>query len=471
NSGVVLLLVCYPPTKAELEEQIIEEVSQESLNWINPIFCIPKKEDHKWRKIMDCSILNKELKGEHFLMEDVTTLRELIKEKDWAIKIDLQSAFHHIPVNENLKRYLGFQFQERFYQYRAMCFGIKHAPLIFYKTLRPIIQQIRDKLHLRCIAYCDDLIFLNKNHLELSHQAFQIVQTLQQFGFKISVEKSNLIPTQKFEFLGWEFNTNSNTLKMTLDRKQKMIFTINKWISITLRQKLVKIRWLASVIGKQNFLRLQIFRRGLHMRQLNRCKSKTSIQRGWNSRIKVWRCCLKELYWWRTQISNNKQIRLTFALPDVILRTDASKDQWGGTLTILKTGTTEMLNGPWNSNWKLNSSNQREIAAILLGVRRIKENYSNLNLQALRIESDNAASVYNINRGAAAIALTKMTDRVLEEVEELQMQISARHISGKQNQIANHLSRLAEAGDYQIKDECLPEAFFQMRIKPTKDAV
>ncbi|KAA6389236.1 MAG: hypothetical protein EZS28_015236 [Streblomastix strix] len=204
------------------------------------------------------------------------------------------------------------------------------------------------------------------------------------------------------------------------------------------------------------------------MRQQCRCKSKTSIQRGWNSRIKVWRCCLKELFQWRTQVNRNKQIRLTFALPDVILRTDASKDQWGGTLTILKTGTTEMLNGHWSCNWKLNWSNQREIAAILQVVRRIKENYSNLNLQALRIESDNAASICHY-KVSVAIALAKMADHVLEEAEEISIQIGAGYISGKQNQIADHLSRLAEAGDYSIKDEYIQEVVFQMRIKPTID--
>jgi hypothetical protein len=31
-------------------------------------------------------------------MEDITTLRQTLQIKDWMIKIDLESAFHHIPV-------------------------------------------------------------------------------------------------------------------------------------------------------------------------------------------------------------------------------------------------------------------------------------------------------------------------------------------------------------------------------------
>jgi hypothetical protein len=42
----------------ELEEDIIEEVEEKDLKWINPCFAIPKPGKNKWRKITDCSILN-----------------------------------------------------------------------------------------------------------------------------------------------------------------------------------------------------------------------------------------------------------------------------------------------------------------------------------------------------------------------------------------------------------------------------
>ncbi|KAA6381430.1 MAG: putative reverse transcriptase [Streblomastix strix] len=426
--------------QSELEEQIIEEVSQESLNRKNPIFCIPKKEDHKWRKIMHYSILNKELKGEHFLMEDVTTLRELIKEKDWAIKIDLQSAFHHIPVNENLKRYLGFQFQERFYQYRAMCFGIKHAPFNLLQNITSdhSINQGQTSFAMRRLL----------RRPNISQQESSRTKS-------ISFLNCTNSPTIRFQDISREIKFNPNTEiripRLGIQHQFKHVKNdIGQKIENDIDNKQMDKHHIEAEIGQN--------------KMVSHCDRQVELSQTTNIEGRSTYETVEQM-----QVQNLNTKRLEFKDQNAILRTDASKDQWGGTLTILKTGTTEMLNGPWNSNWKLNSSNQREIAAILLGVRRIKENYSNLNLQALRIESDNAAAVYNINRGAAAIALTKMIDHVLEEIEELQMQISARHISGKQNQIANHLFQLAEAGDYSIKDEYLQEALFQMRIKPTID--
>ncbi|KAA6324638.1 MAG: hypothetical protein EZS28_054168, partial [Streblomastix strix] len=89
----------------------------------------------RWRKIMDCSELNKHLVFFHFKMDDIQTLRQLARNQDWAIKIDLESAYNHVPVSRNLCRYLGFQFKDKFYMYHAMCFGIKNAPLVFHKLM------------------------------------------------------------------------------------------------------------------------------------------------------------------------------------------------------------------------------------------------------------------------------------------------------------------------------------------------
>ncbi|KAA6369186.1 MAG: hypothetical protein EZS28_035287 [Streblomastix strix] len=39
------------------------------------------------------------LRATHFIMEDMTTVRQIIQDKDFMIKIDLEIEFHHIPVD------------------------------------------------------------------------------------------------------------------------------------------------------------------------------------------------------------------------------------------------------------------------------------------------------------------------------------------------------------------------------------
>ncbi|KAA6377486.1 MAG: hypothetical protein EZS28_026990, partial [Streblomastix strix] len=126
-------------------------------------------------------------------MEDINTLRELMQKGDQMFKIDLESAFHHIPVDPQFQPFLGFTHKGKFFKYVAMCFGVKHAPLIFHNVLLPVIIIIREHFSIRVVAYCDDIIFLNKNKEDLVNKQPLILQILEEFDWKISQSKSNLL--------------------------------------------------------------------------------------------------------------------------------------------------------------------------------------------------------------------------------------------------------------------------------------
>jgi hypothetical protein len=93
-----------------------------------------------------------------------------------------------------------------------MCFGVKHAPLTFHKVLLPVIRIIREHLGIRVVAYCDDIIFLDKNKEDLVSKQPLILQILEEFGWKISEGKSNLQVAQEVEFLGWLVNSNQDQI-------------------------------------------------------------------------------------------------------------------------------------------------------------------------------------------------------------------------------------------------------------------
>ncbi|KAA6382052.1 MAG: hypothetical protein EZS28_022420 [Streblomastix strix] len=134
----------------------------------------------------------------------------------------------------------------------------RHAPWVFHKTMRPVMKLIRDQLQIRSVAYCDDLIFICQSQQELMLKTNQIIEMLENFGWKINHDKSTLIPTQQIEYLGWFLDTEKDGQSMTETRKKEMITTINKWRRMMQNRKIVQVRWLASLIGKLNFLRLQI---------------------------------------------------------------------------------------------------------------------------------------------------------------------------------------------------------------------
>ncbi|KAA6346395.1 MAG: putative Tyrosine-protein kinase, partial [Streblomastix strix] len=123
----------------ELQQGIIKEVPEKEVAFFNPCFLRPKKNSTELRKIMDCTVIDQQLQDISFKMEDLQTIKQLLQPGDYAVTIDIKSAYSHIHVDQDLSPYLSFSFNNRCYSYVAMPFGIKSAPRTFTKMLRPVI--------------------------------------------------------------------------------------------------------------------------------------------------------------------------------------------------------------------------------------------------------------------------------------------------------------------------------------------
>jgi hypothetical protein len=73
----------------------------------------------------------------HFKIEGIHTLKNLLREEDWLVKIDLKDAYFSIPIRQNHRKYLCFQMDQKVYQLICLPFGLTSAPWVFTKTLRP----------------------------------------------------------------------------------------------------------------------------------------------------------------------------------------------------------------------------------------------------------------------------------------------------------------------------------------------
>ncbi|KAA6395825.1 MAG: putative Transposon Ty3-I Gag-Pol polyprotein [Streblomastix strix] len=449
----------------DLSQKVIKVVNEKDTKRFNPIFTVPKGKSGKWRRIMDCSLLNEHLNSDHFKMEDIRTLREVAQQQNWAIKIDLTSAFNHIPDSRNLSQYLGFKFQDKCYEHTAMYYGIRHATLTFHSIIRYTLEYIRRTLQIRCLSYCDDLLFLHQAKNTLQQQTNQILRILSEFGWKVSIKKSNIMSTQQFEYLQCFLDTSKNQMSMTKQRRAEMLQQISRWRRTIVKKKIDRIKWWAGLIGKLTFLRLQIRKGGLHMSQMNKQLNQAVKARNWYSWMWINKTVLTESGWWNKTIALNNPIPLMNQQPEAILTTDVSEDLWGATLEILELKREIKLSETWTSKWKLTSSNQRETVAIYLALCRSEKDHKNFKITNLRIQSDNSAAVFNLNHGAAAPVRASLVNKIMEKLESMEMIFTAFHIPGKSNQVADALSRLSTSGDYEIRQEVLQEAQRVLDIK------
>jgi hypothetical protein len=94
----------------ELSEGIVVPVPDNYVKWWNPTFLVPKK-NGEYRKVLNCRKLNSKMKDLHFKMEEVKTVKDVILQGDYAVSIDIKSAYNHVSVHPSLRPYLCFLFQ------------------------------------------------------------------------------------------------------------------------------------------------------------------------------------------------------------------------------------------------------------------------------------------------------------------------------------------------------------------------
>jgi len=89
---------------------------------------------------------------EHFEMESIHLVEDLIQEGDWVIKMDLKNAYFSIPF---IWQWLLFQWKEQIYKFHCLAFGLSLAPWVFTKVTRPIVAWLR-QLGVRMVAYINN---------------------------------------------------------------------------------------------------------------------------------------------------------------------------------------------------------------------------------------------------------------------------------------------------------------------------
>jgi hypothetical protein len=116
----------------QLEKEIASGVVVETNNIriLNPTFIVSRP-DGKLRKILDCRAINSITRLIKFKMDGAEHIKQILERGDFATTLDLQDAFHHIRVSEQLLPYFGFKFLNKTYTYRGLPFGYRNSPYHF----------------------------------------------------------------------------------------------------------------------------------------------------------------------------------------------------------------------------------------------------------------------------------------------------------------------------------------------------
>ncbi|VDI62494.1 Hypothetical predicted protein [Mytilus galloprovincialis] len=165
-----------------IEKNAIEIVPQAEIHqgFYSTLFLVPKKTGDL-RPVINLKPLNQYLRKQHFKMDTLTKVLNLVKPQDWALSLDLKDAYLHIPVHKTHRKFLRFCIQGKCYQFVALCFGPSQAPRVFTKIVTVVAAHLRIQ-NIRLATYLDDWLLVNAQEKMLISDREKTLNLLIKFG-------------------------------------------------------------------------------------------------------------------------------------------------------------------------------------------------------------------------------------------------------------------------------------------------
>ena len=431
------------------QKQTIEKVSvQSSLGFYNRLFLVPKP-NGKWRPILDLSQLNLYLAPATFKMETPETIRLSLQQGEWVTSLDFSDAYFHIPINHRSRKYLRFHLKGQTFQFTALPFGLSTAPLEFTKVVKEVKLMAQSR-GIRIHQYLDDWL-LRAPCREICLRHTQILLDLcRSLGWVVNMDKSELVPQQTFDFVGYHFDLSQGLVKPTQDRWR----SLSQKLNLLLGLECCTVRQFMSLIGLLTATEKQVVSGRLHMRPIQwHLKKHWHAPESLEKVIPIPSSLHVHLRWWLDPakvLSGQPLHPLRHALQ---LFTDASNEGWGAHLGDY------MAKGVWLESESALHINLLELKAVLLALKRFERLCCN---QIVLVCTDNTTVVSYINKegGMKSGSLCALLWRLMLWCNQRQIVLRARHIPGHLNVIADKLSRLNQV--IQTEWSLLPEVFAQI---------
>jgi ribonuclease HI len=449
----------------ELTEEVIRPIAKQDIAWCNPTFMVPKKTG-EWRKILDCSIINDYFIDRSFQMEDVRAVRLLAQTNDWATTLDISSAYLHVAVEPALQPFLSFEFRGRYYCYTGMPFGLKCAPRVFTLLMRKVIDHFRQTLQARILIYMDDLLILGSSSNETMETTRKILLELIKLGWTISWDKCHLLPSQTVEFLGWDFDLRTLTVRTTRSRRSALLGELSLFLRTAKRRTYLQTKKLAALLGSLNFLRLQFVSASLYTMKLNTLKTHAVRNTGWDGQVRLTPVIAGELKWWMRTLTRNHPGQLRPDAPGATLVTDASPWGWGASLQLERRETIRAWD-TWTSEETQLTSNHKECLAVLRALETLRTYLRET--RTIRVLSDNTSTVFNIRKWKGVRLRVPALRKLATLCQTMHWTLAPQYLPGVQNSEADALSRMGPSGEYRLNSNTCRTIWEAAPIRPTLD--
>ena len=265
---------------ASLETQGVVKRVEDTPYCVSPLKVVPKP-NGKFRLICDLRYVNSHCKTPRFSSEGVEVLPELVRDGELAVTLDLRDGFYHFSVQPEFRKYLGFAYGGSWWVWCSLPFGLQCSPFYFHKCIRTVVEYLRDVHSLSLMAYVDDF-FLCSSKEKLQHDLQVLLNTLNDLGLSINLEKSCLTASECVTYLGFEIHCGTSTRQPMITVPRCKIRKLKQDISRALKRPSVSARLLARIAGRCVSMLAAVFPAKLKLRNVYRLLNSRSC---WESQL------------------------------------------------------------------------------------------------------------------------------------------------------------------------------------------
>lgn len=112
--------------------------------------------------ILNLKSLNEFIDYHYFKMDALRTAQKLIRPRCFMASVDVKDAYYSIPIAEEDRKFLMFEWKGKYYQYTLLPNGLSSALKIFTKIVKPVYALLRSVGHI-CMGHIDDSLFIGQN--------------------------------------------------------------------------------------------------------------------------------------------------------------------------------------------------------------------------------------------------------------------------------------------------------------------
>ena len=412
-----------------LEKHAVEQVTESSPGFYSRLFLAPKK-GGEWRPVIDLSALNRFMTAPHFKMETTASILEATTPGLWATSLDLKDAFFHIMIAPSHRKFLRFTVDGVHYQFRALPFGLTTSPYVFTRILKPIAAFAR-ALGLDLYLYLDDWVLLSKSSHAAEIGTRWLLQLARALGLVVNIPKCDLDPAQVYEFIGILFDLVVGTAQPAPHWLEAFLTLARQFLDT---DQLPAVKW-QQLLGHMTSLEKLVPRGRLHMRPLQYClRDQWTASQSPDHLVTLSEEARVALQWWSHRPHLVKGVSLHHSTPEVRLFTDASTQGWGAHIGADEVGK------PWPSSLLLKHINFLELKAVILALHHFQ---SQIQGRHVIVMTDNMTTVGHIKNqgGTHSRELFSLTRELFLWVDSHHVTLTAQHIPGHLNVVADRLSR------------------------------